>query len=332
MRKRTWTEDDIDAVTIERRRQHLAERGTFTHIDGDTLMTDCTPNGVVISPYGVLAFTLFNGEEAVCRVDDSLTNGKTSFLAPGDRVVVESTEDEPVITAVAKRTSKLSRPAIEKGREQVFAANIDLLVIVVAAKKPKIKVGLVDRYLIAADMGGVSPVLCVNKMDLVNEVPEVAAGYASVGVPVFPTSCETGEGIDALREYIAGKQSVFAGHSGVGKSSLVNAMIPDADIETQTVSDQTEKGRHTTTSSRMFIMDDDTRIIDTPGIKQLGLWQMEADEVGLYFPEIAEAAEGCRFRNCTHEKEPDCAVIAAVASGAIQERRYRSYLRIRESL
>jgi ribosome biogenesis GTPase len=214
----------------------------------------------------------------------------------------------------------------------VFAANVDVLVVVASAAKPAFKPGLVDRYLIAAEVGGVEAVLCFNKVDLVDAEPPELQAYRDLGVHVIKTSCETGEGLNELRAALRGKMSIFAGHSGVGKSSLLNALQPDLDLETREISEATKKGKHTTTTARLYQLDDGIRVIDTPGIRALGLWEVSPEEVAYYFPEIAEHGAGCKFRDCTHTHEPKCAVREAVETGAISRHRFESFQRIRESL
>jgi ribosome biogenesis GTPase len=330
VRKRTWTAGDVDEATRQRRFESSRQSGDAS-FDLETLFSDCEPNGLVVSPYGVLAFVLADGEERLCKVDDALVDGKTSVLAPGDEVHVEAAEDDWMVRAVRTRTSRLSRPAVGRKREQTIAANVDVLVIVASAAQPSFKPGLVDRYLIAAEVGGVQPVICVNKIDLVESEPEEAGAYRQLGVEVVGTSCESGAGLDALREQLTGKLAVFAGHSGVGKSSLINQLNPDLELDTQEISESTNKGRHTTTASRLYALPGGTRLIDTPGIKQLGLWGVSPEELDYYFPEMQEVATGCRFRDCTHVHEPHCAVKDAVQDGTITRLRYDSYVRIRES-
>ncbi len=294
---------------------------------------DFTPNGLVISRSRKWAFVQWDGREDLCKLTDDLAQ-RGAALAPGDRVLVERINGELWVRAVAARRTKLSRPAMDHsgGEEQVFAANIDVLVVVAATAKPVFRAGLVDRYLIAAENGGVTPILCVNKMDLANAEPPELAAYREIGVHVITTSCETGQGIAELREAIRGKISVFVGHSGVGKSSLLNSLQPGLDLETREISEATKKGKHTTTTAKLFHLDGDIRIIDTPGIRALGLWQVSPEEVAYYFPEIAEHAANCKFRDCTHTHEPKCGVREAVESGAISRHRFASFQRIRESL
>lgn len=295
---------------------------------------DFTPNGTVMAHSKKWAFVEVDGAEAVCIIDERLRESDATLLAPGDRVLVEWEEAQPIVRAIAPRRGKLSRPASEHGRvpEQVLAANVDQLLVVAAAAQPPFRPGLVDRYLIAAQVGGVPPLLCINKMDLVDAPPAEADLYRELGVEVFPTSCARGDGIDALRARLAGGTTVLSGHSGVGKSSLLNALDPELAVLTQSVSASTDKGRHTTSAARLYTLRDGIRVIDTPGIRALGLWGVSPGELAHYFPEIAEHAAACRFRDCTHTHEPDCAVLAGIASGAIPQARVASYLRIRASL
>ena len=337
VRERSWDETDEDTVTREPRRVRGRDSGVGAPVDAeerdpDGLFSDIDPNAIVLSPYGMLAFVDFEGTERLCRVDEGLVEGKSAILATGDRVLVESQGDDLVVTAVAPRTTKLSRPAVGHGGEQVLAANVDVLVVVAAAAKPAFKPGLVDRYIVAGEVGGTSTILCINKMDLVDAEPADAAIYRDAGVPVVNTSCVTGVGIDLLRDQLEGRLGILAGHSGVGKSSLINTMDPAHEIATQEISSSTSKGRHTTSSSKLYHLEGGVRIIDTPGARQLGLWNVSLDELDFYFAEFARFAVDCRFRDCTHVHEPGCAVRNAVESSEIPPSRYASYRRIRESL
>jgi len=185
---------------------------------------------------------------------------------------------------------------------------------------------------VAAQVGGVDPILCVNKIDLADTPPEALDIYRGLGVPVVLTSCETGEGIEALRDALRGKVAVFAGHSGVGKSTLLNALDPNLEVLTQPVGESTDRGKHTTTAARLYKLAGNIHVVDTPGIRSLGLWKVAPHELTWYFPDIAEAAQNCKFNDCTHLHEPDCAVRAAVENGGLPESRYASYVRIFESL
>ncbi len=291
-----------------------------------------TPNATVISHTKKWAFVVRAGQEALCRIDERLTAGRGTLLAAGDRVLVEDEGDTAFVRGIAERRTWLSRPAKGGGREQVLAANVDRLLVIAAAAEPTFKPGLVDRFLIAASVGGVTPMLVINKMDLVEAALEAAALYPELGVETHCVSAETGAGLDALRASLAQQTSVLAGHSGVGKSTLVNALDPRLRVLTQDVSAYSGRGRHTTTGARMYELQEGIRIIDTPGIRALGLWDVSPAEVARYYPDLAEYAAQCRFRDCTHTHEPGCAVLAAVEAGAIARARYDSYLRVRGSL
>lgn len=331
VRKRSWDAEDWDTASREGRSKR-PDSVSESARPLEAYFSDCEANGILVSPYGVLAFALCGDEECLCRVDDSLVDGKSSILAPGDRVLVENDERGAVVRAVRARTNKLSRPAIGRDREQVFAANVDFAVIVASAARPAFRPGLIDRYLIAAQAGGVEPIICVNKVDIVDSVPEDVNTYRDLGLHVMTTSCATGLGIDALRAQLTNSTSVLVGHSGVGKSSLVNVLDPDLTVHTQEISESTNKGRHTTSAARMYELAGGIRIIDTPGVKQLGIWGVTPVELDYYFHEIAETSAHCRFRDCTHTHEPRCAVRDAVDLGNIARARYESYRRIRASL
>jgi len=331
VRKRDWKPEDWDTASRQNRSRREENAPQDTRAAAD-YFSGVTANALVVSPYGVLAFVQWNDDEVLCRVDDVLVDGKSSVLAPGDQVLVERDKDDAVIVAVRPRRNKLSRPDIGRDREQVFAANIDYAVVVASVAKPMFNTGLIDRYLVAAQAGGVTPVICLNKIDLAETEPESVQQYRELGVQVIATSCETVAGIDQLRALLSGKLSVLTGNSGVGKSSLVNALDPDFDIDTQEVSESTKKGRHTTTTSRMYALSGDIRIIDTPGIRQLGLWGVTPAELNYFFPDLAQYSPMCKFRDCTHTHEPKCAVRDAVEQGQIGRARYASYVRIRTSL
>lgn len=298
------------------------------------LSRNFTPNATVIAHAKKWAFVTMGEGELLCIVDERMREDNASLLAPGDEVLVEWDEGKAIVRGIAPRRTRLCRPGGEHSRiaEQVLAANVDILVHVTAAADPPFRPGLVDRYLIAAQVGGVEPVLCVNKMDLVDSPPEALGLYRELGIRIVLTSCETSAGVEELRDILRGKLSVLSGHSGVGKSTLLNQLDPELRIKTNTTSESTGKGRHTTTGGRLYELSGDIRIIDTPGIRALGLWSISPTEVAYYFPEIAEASAGCKFRDCTHTHEPQCGVRDAVASGDLPAVRYDSYLRIRASL
>jgi ribosome biogenesis GTPase len=256
-------------------------------------------------------------------------------LAVGDQVeVLVTAAGQGAIEQVLPRRTKLSRRAVGPGkREQIVAANVDQLVIVASAA-PAPSLNLIDRYLVAASRGGLVPVICINKIDLGVPADLAAdlAPYLELGYPVHWTSATTGDGIPELRARLANVTSVLAGKSGVGKSALLNAVEPGLALHSAPISEATGKGRHTTSFSSLLPLAAGGYVIDTPGIREYTLWELEPQDLDQHFPEIARIASECRFSNCAHLHEPDCAVKAAATDGGIPARRYASYCRIRSGL
>lgn len=260
--------------------------------------------------------------------------------AVGDEILCRRREGaRPLGVRLAARRSMLSRPDPHNHRvERVLAANVDVAVIVASVQRPAFKPALVDRFLIAIEKGGCRPLLCVNKADLLEEpgeregVAEALRPYLDLGLEVIWTSAESGEGIEALARSLREQTCVFVGHSGVGKSTLLNALDPDGQRDTGHGREFDGKGRHTTTSSELVELEGGTRLIDTPGIRILGLWEVTPGELSNHFPEFVEHSDACRFRDCGHTHEPDCAVRAAVDGGEVSAARYATYLRILDSL
>ncbi len=297
----------------------------FMH--GTIIRIDARESQVAI-PGGVLRCVL-RGRLTAARGDDK------RLLAVGDHVRVRPLDpDRGAIEEILPRRTKLSRRAAgPERREQVVAANIDQLVIVSALADPPLNLNLVDRYLVAAGRGGLDALICVNKIDCGTEAEREAARvslapYAALGIPLVWTSARTGSGIDALRDRLAGRTSVFAGKSGVGKSALLNAVEPGLELRAGEISAATGKGRHTTTYSSLLPLANGGFVIDTPGIRSYTLWETEPGDLDRHFPEIYAQRGGCRFANCTHSHEPECAVKEAVAAGKIEGRRFASYLRL----
>lgn len=271
------------------------------------------------------------GEPLTCALPVELPQA----IAVGDRARVGQREGGRwELAAVLPRTSRLSRPDPQDPlRERVLVANIDLVLIVCAAASPPLRPGLVDRLLVAIAMGGARPMLVVNKIDLAPpELDELLAPYEALGLPVLRVSVRTGQGIDALRERLAGQLCAFVGHSGVGKSSLVNALDPEARILTGEVNERIGRGRHTTTATKLHRLAGGVRIIDTPGVRSFGLWRVEPAQAAAFFPEIAEIAGACRYRDCLHDGEDGCAVDDAVETGTLAPARLAGYRRILGSL
>jgi ribosome biogenesis GTPase len=248
-------------------------------------------------------------------------------VAIGDQVLFSPTRRR--IEQVLPRRTALSRADPHNPHlERVIAANVDVVVNVVSLKTPPLRPGLIDRYLIAIGKSGAEPLICVNKMDLLAEPEDLhpLRPYQDAGIPLMFCSASTGAGLEPLSAALAGKLCVFAGHSGVGKSSLLNALDPLLDIATGPVSEANEKGRHTTTSSALYRLPNGAAIIDTPGIREFGLWDVSQADLRRYYHEFT--GYQCAFSDCTHTHEPDCAVKQALERGAISQARYESYVRI----
>jgi ribosome biogenesis GTPase len=243
-------------------------------------------------------------------------------LAPGGRGV----GGEGVIERVEPRHGLLTRAS--KRREHVIAANVDQVVIVVSLVEPALKPHLIDRYLASAEQGGIAPVICLNKADLVDPVPyqPLVGLYAQLGIPTLLTSATTSQGIDRLRERLRDRQTVFSGQSGVGKSSLLNALQPGLGLHVREVSETTQKGRHTTTTAELLRLDQGGWVFDTPGIRQFQLWDIIPEEVEGFFPEFRPFVHLCAYPDCTHTHEDRCAVKRAVERRQISASRYTSYL------
>jgi ribosome biogenesis GTPase / thiamine phosphate phosphatase len=239
----------------------------------------------------------------------------------GDLVTWESTGlDEGVITSVQPRWTELLRPPI---------ANIEQAVVVCALREPEFQPFPLDRFLVHAEKERLSIVICLTKKDLVHnpsDIAEIQKMYQKSGYPMVITSVRTGEGIPELLQFLRGRTTVFAGLSGVGKSSLLNHILPNVDHKVGAVSEKIGRGRHTTTQVELLTIEDGGQIADTPGFSQLGLKGLEAEELTYHFPEFHPYLENCRFRGCYHEKEPECDVKQALESGELNPTRYQHYL------
>jgi ribosome biogenesis GTPase len=264
---------------------------------------------------------------AVRRLLRTLATEERSLVTTGDRVWFRpALNDEGLIERVEPRHGLLTRAS--RGREHVLVANVDQVVIVMALAEPDLKPHLIDRYLVSAEQGGIAPVICLNKADLVDPVPfqQLIGLYSQLGIPTLLTSATTGQGIARLRERLKDRETVFAGQSGVGKSSLLNAIQPGLGLQVREVSDATQKGRHTTTTAELLKLDFGGWVVDTPGIRQLQLWDILPEEVEGFFPEFRPFVPLCTYPDCTHTHEDRCAIKDAVQRRQISEHRYTSYL------
>jgi len=277
---------------------------------------------------------------------------ESSALAVGDIVTVAMGQSTPaeqgaeadkdradgmILSRQARRTA-LSRPQGRSGKrnfgetfEKVIAANMDVLLIVASTAQPPLRRGLIDRFLIIAERGEMECVLVINKTDLAAPDGDTVAELQGLLGSVVCCSCKTGEGLDALAAALKGRKSVLAGASGTGKSTLINCLVPGAGAATRTIRTKDNRGRHRTSAAAVYQLPAGGLLVDTPGVRELGI-RLEAAELPWYFPEFTELSGQCKFRNCTHTHEPDCAVIQAVQAGELSPRRYESYLRIHETL
>ncbi|QFU02554.1 Putative ribosome biogenesis GTPase RsgA [Halomonas sp. THAF5a] len=297
-------------------------------------------NGRVIAHFGrTLDVRADAGGETVrCHLRANLEG-----LVTGDRVIWRAAHDarDGVVVARGERASVLERPD-PRGQLKPVAANIDQILIVFAVE-PAPHANLIDRYLVAAEATGIAPVLVLNKIDLLpaegGELRALLARYEALGYPVVTTTTEREGGLSALYARLAGRTSVFVGQSGVGKSSLIDRLLPDEALRIGALSEDSRKGRHTTTTARLYRFapgePDDAEageLIDSPGIREFGLTHLDEQQVTEGFIEFREVLGRCRFRDCRHRQEPGCALLAAVERGEIHPERFASYRRIVESL
>ena len=350
-RDRSWTRDyqtgaladDEAAAAAERVRAKGALSRKRTIITDETAaegvqpaempavdLAACLP-GRVLRVQGLHSLVAADdGRQFRCVVRRLLRNlviDERNIVVTGDRVWFRPAgADEGVIERVEPRHGLLTRAS--RAKEHVIVANVDQLVIVASLAEPALKPHLIDRYLVSAEQGGIRPIVCLNKADLVDpaDFQPLAGLYAQLGLPVLFTSATTGQGIDRLRALLRDRQTVFSGQSGVGKSSLLNAVQPGLDLKVRTVSEATEKGRHTTTTAELIKLEFGGWVVDTPGIRQFALWDIIPEELEGFFPEFRPYVPHCYFSGCTHRHENGCAIKEAVRRHRIAVQRYESYL------
>lgn len=275
----------------------------------------------------------------MCKIRGRLRHQFRDLKKPvtvGDDVEVLATSaGEGVIEAIGERRTELARPSAGNVRKkQLLCANVDQVLVVVSVREPPLRHAFIDRILIAAQRGGIAPIVCLNKIDLDIDgaVCRELAVYEEVGYRVVRTSAVEGRGLVDLRDVLEGRTTVLAGHSGVGKSSLLTALQPDLRLETGDISSATGKGRHTTTAASLLPLEFGGYVVDTPGVRAFGLIGLEGHEVAHHYPEMRPLIDDCRFKSCTHTHEPDCAVKEALAGGRIPPLRYDSYRKILASI
>ena len=291
--------------------------------------------GTVIENHGAHFDVMIEGRLVRCMLRGRLKKDKRRKVAPvaaGDRVHVSFPEaDRGVIERVLPRASELSRKAAGSAPlQQTLAANVDQVIIVFAAAEPRPDLYMLDRFLVVATAAGLRRVVCLNKCDLAprSELQKRIGLYEQIADRVLYTSALRGEGMAEMREVLKGRSSVISGPSGVGKSSLLNALAPGLALRTGEVGDVTHKGRHTTTSVALLQLPFGGWIADTPGLRQLAFWEVTPDQVAAAFPDLQPYLGRCRFSNCSHGSEEGCALREAAGRGEVDGRRLRSYLEL----
>jgi ribosome biogenesis GTPase len=338
--------DEFDTVA----RQRISGKGQWTRrrtitVEGDASQSaegsqldiglDGAKHGVVLRVHGLDSIVLDDdGKEHRCalrRLLKSVATDQRHVVVAGDRVYFrEENNQQGMILRIEKRTSELARTSREK--RHVIAANVDQILIVTSAAEPKIKPNLIDRLLATAEQGHIDACICINKCDLIDasSLQSLVGTYAQMGYRVLMLSAAKGWNIDLLRKLMIGKSTVVVGQSGVGKSSLLNAIEEGLHQRVQTVSSENSKGRHTTTTAQVFPLQCGGAVIDTPGVRQFQLWDILPEELSGLFRDIRPLSSKCRYPDCTHTHENDCFVKSAVADYRLDVRRYESYTQMRD--
>ncbi|PWG80970.1 ribosome small subunit-dependent GTPase A [Pararcticibacter amylolyticus] len=260
----------------------------------------------------------------------------TNPIAVGDHVVLEPEpgQDTGVIVKLEERKNYIIRKSVNLSKQaQIIAANLDQALLIVTLASPRTSLGFIDRFITTAEAYDIPAGLIFNKLDLFSEegldiLAEYQEIYQNIGYPCYQVSAREGTNLNQIRQLLKDKVTLFSGHSGVGKSTLINKLIPGIELKTGEISDWSDKGQHTTTFAEMHPLPEGGYLIDTPGIRELGIIDIDKQELGHFFPEIRERMNDCRFNNCRHINEPGCAVLSAVEEGEIALSRYDSYLSI----
>ena len=316
------------AVTRHRTIMGVAHEGVFLR----DVEASCLSGRVIAAAGQTSLVETEDGQRYECTVRGvvrELAREARNAVVTGDRVLFQPMgPGEGVIERVNPRHGVIARE--QHGREHILVANVDQVLIVASVADPPLKPGLIDRLLVSAERGGVRAIVCLNKCDLADpaRLQPIAGIYAGLGYDVVLASAANGRGLEWLRELLAGHATVIAGQSGVGKSSLLNALEPELNLQTDEVSDWTRKGRHTTRRAVLYRLAFGAWIADTPGIRQFELWDVEREEVEGCFREFRPFVPLCKFADCLHLHEDGCGIKRAVRRGLISPRRYESYLRI----
>lgn len=276
--------------------------------------------------------------KGVFKLDDITS---TNPIAVGDEVEIEpenSSEGTATITEILPRRNYINRQSPRvKHQQHIIAANVDQSLLIVTLREPRTSQGFIDRFLVVCEMYHVPAIIVFNKWDIyrtkeLTKLEEWTAMYKNIGYHIQPASVTDNKGIDAIKELLQNKTTLVSGHSGVGKSTLINSLLPGTEIKTQDVSGWSGKGMHTTTFATMYDLPNGGRIIDTPGIRELAVTSLKKEELSHYFPEMRNRLNNCKYNNCLHINEPDCAIKQAVIDKEIFENRYVSYVNILDSI
>ena len=325
-RRQAWRVNKIQ----EERRERAAARDAISEQALESGQLGAEQEGLVTAHFGTQVEVEANGEVQRCHLRSNLEG-----LVTGDRVVWCAGDPVGVVVAQIPRNSELLRPD-PYGKLKPVAANIDQIIIVISPL-PEPHANLIDRYLVAAEAVSIPPLILLNKTDLIDDsnreaIEDLLEPYPRLGYPVLHASCKTSDGLHALREALQQRISIFVGQSGVGKSSLVNALLPEVNARVGALSEQHGKGTHTTTTAQLFHLAAGGDLIDSPGIREFGLWHMDRQQVERGFKEFDPLLGQCKFRDCQHQHEPGCALLEALQDGRISERRLASYRHIVASL
>ena len=330
-RRQSWRIKKIQEERTERANKRDSQ--IEEQVEGGDLGPE--QHGLIISHFGRQVDVEASEGERQGEIIRCHMRSNLGQLVTGDKVVWRQGPQAGVVVACLPRHSELVRPN-PYGDIKPVAANIDQIVVTIAVE-PHPHANLIDRYLVAAELCGIEPVLLVNKSDLLDEarsaqIATLMAPYEALGYRIIYTSSATEQGLKDLKAELNQRISVFVGQSGVGKSSLINALLPGADIKVGELSESTRKGRHTTTTARLFHFPEGGDLIDSPGIREFGLWHIEADKLINGFRELRDLEGYCRFRDCKHDQEPGCAIKDALEQNEIHPLRWQSYQRILASL
>ncbi|MFC1479251.1 ribosome small subunit-dependent GTPase A [Planctomycetota bacterium] len=336
-------EEDIQTFVPSRQRDTALDekdlKGEYHHFSEESREADFVGMVVEIYPRGGLVRKSAN-EYILCEIAEYMWSKNETPVAAGDEAECVFVDDETyeydgIIIGIRERENVVSVPDVKSGLvyEKILAVNIDLFVVVDSLVDPEIQPSFIDRCLIIGQReGDKTTVLCLNKTDLAEDIPPEIKQYETCVDHLVYTSAVTGEGVEELSELLRNKRGVMAGRSGVGKSSLLNCLCPDLNIDTQPVMKKSGKGTHTTRRYSLYELSNGGIIIDTPGVKEISLINIDKNELTWFFPEFYMYREQCKFSDCTHSHEPQCGVKEAVEAGNILEFRYNNYLRMLETL